>query len=61
MTPMKIRARHIPCEPSNPCHGHEWSMPRSRKSRIPGGNVLALGYAKPAAHAKSAALASQRV
>lgn len=42
-TLMKVRARHVLFETSNPRHAHEWTVFRDRKSEIPDDMVLVPG------------------
>ncbi len=42
-TLMKVRARHILFETSNPRHGHEWTVFRDRRSEIPDDKILVPG------------------
>jgi 5-methyltetrahydropteroyltriglutamate--homocysteine methyltransferase len=40
---MKVRARHLLFETSNPRHGHEWEVFRARKAEIPDDRILVPG------------------
>jgi 5-methyltetrahydropteroyltriglutamate--homocysteine methyltransferase len=40
---MKVRARHILFETSNPRHGHEWTVFRDRRAEIPDDRILVPG------------------
>lgn len=40
---MKVRARHLLFETSNPRHGHEWTVFRDRRGEIPDDKILVPG------------------
>ncbi|MEO1239790.1 MAG: epoxyalkane--coenzyme M transferase, partial [Pseudomonadota bacterium] len=42
-TLMKVKARHILFETSNPRHAHEWAVFRDRKSEVPDDKILVPG------------------